>query len=73
MPIIPGFVIVHVVPAKSSGDTLPLRTFVMSSSYACPEVGEVERVGVACTFGTRSECVPSRRFTSTASPRFTCW
>ena len=32
VPIMPGFVMVHVVPAKSSGDTLPPRTFSMSAS-----------------------------------------
>ena len=32
VPIMPGFVIVQVVPAKSSGDTVPPRTFSMSSS-----------------------------------------
>ena len=32
VPIIPGFVIVPVVPAKSSGESLFVRTLRMSSS-----------------------------------------
>jgi hypothetical protein len=32
VPIVPGFVIVPVVPAKSSGETLPERTLPIASS-----------------------------------------
>ena len=32
VPIMPGSVIEHVVPAKSSGEIFPLRTFTMSAS-----------------------------------------
>ena len=46
VPIMPGLVIVHVVPAKSSGEILPPRTFAISASYACQKLGEVERVGL---------------------------
>ena len=46
VPIMPGLVIVTVVPAKSSGASLFVRTLRMSSSYAARNAGEVERVGV---------------------------
>ena len=72
VPIMPGFVMDDVVPAKSSGEILPLRTFTISSSYARQNAAK-SRVSASFTLGTSSECVPSRRCTSTARPRFTCW
>ena len=71
VPIIPGFVIVPVVPAKSSGVSLFVRTLRISSSYAREEAGEVERRRRALMFGTSSVREPSGVRTSTASPRFT--
>ena len=46
VPIIPGFVIVHVVPAKSSGEILPAAHLLDERFVRAPERGEVERVGV---------------------------
>ena len=71
VPIIPGLVIVPVVPAKSSGESLFVRTLRISSSYAAKKVAKSS--SSACLmFGTRSERDPSGRSTSTASPRLRC-
>ena len=72
VPIIPGFVIDAVVPAKSSGEILLPRTFTMRSSYARQKPAK-SRVSASFMFGTSNECVPSRFCTSTARPRLTCW
>ena len=72
VPIIPGLVMVQVVPAKSSGVILPLRTLAIRSSYAAQKPAKSNE-SAPFTQGTSNECEPSRRCTSTARPRFTCW
>ena len=71
VPIIPGLVIVAVVPAKSSGESLFVRTLRMSSSYAAKN--DAKSSSSACLmFGTRSVREPSDFSWSIASPRFRC-
>ncbi len=70
VPIMPGLVMLTVVPAKSSGASFPVETFRMSSSYAAKNPAK-SSVSARLMFGTRSVRVPSLRFTSTARPRST--
>ena len=71
VPIIPGFVIVAVVPAKSSGDIFCARTLPITSSYAAQKPAK-SRASAPLMLGTSSVRVPSGRSTSTARPRLTC-
>ncbi len=70
VPIIPGLVMVTVVPAKSSGVIAPVRTLRINSSYAAKNPAK-SRSSACLTLGTRSVREPSDLATSTASPRFT--
>ena len=70
VPIVPGFVMVAVVLAKSSGVMAPVRTLRIISSYAAKKPAKSN--SSACfTLGTRSVREPSDLATSTARPRFT--
>ncbi len=71
VPIMPGLVIVTVVPAKSSTVILLVLTFLTSSSYARTKAAK-SSVSARLMFGTSSVRPPSGRFTSTARPRLTC-
>ena len=71
VPIIPGLVIVPVVPAKSSTEIWLVRILRMSSSYALQNAAK-SIVSAALTFGTMSVREPSRLCWSTASPRLMC-
>ena len=70
VPIMPGLVIVAIVPAKSSGDSLFSLTLRISSSYALKNALKSIEPALRM-FGTMS-VRPSPLRTSTARPRCTC-
>jgi hypothetical protein len=71
VPIMPGFVIVTVVPVMSSGDRRFSFTRWTSDSYAARNPAK-STVSAFRMFGTTSVREPSSFLTSTARPRLTC-
>ena len=71
VPIVPGLVMLIVVPVKSSGEILLLRTLRMISSYAVQNPLK-SRVSASLMQGTSSVREPSLFSTSTARPRPMC-
>jgi len=69
--IVPGFVSVMVVPAKSSTTSVPARARRTTSSYAAQNWAK-SIVSALLMFGTSSCRVPSGFARSIAKPMFTC-
>ena len=71
VPMVPGLVMVAVVPPKSSTASLPTRARRTMSSYEVQN-SRKSMPSAALMFGTRSCRAPSAVCTSMARPRLTC-